>query len=95
MGRPAARITDKCTGHGSFPPRLPAQGSPNVFINNKQAVRKDDLWQPHCSGSCHTGKSKKGSGTVFINGKDAMRIGDPIDCGSFIAQGSNNVFIGK
>jgi uncharacterized Zn-binding protein involved in type VI secretion len=96
MGRPAARDTDICTGHGPFPPRANSSSSGNVFVNGKGSIRKDDSYAAHCVGSaCHTGAASTGSGTVFINGRDAMRQGDPIDCGSFIAQGSNNVFIGK
>jgi len=96
MGRPAARDTDLCTGHGPFPPRTPSSSSGNVIINGLGALRKNDTYNPHCVGtSCHASVCQSGSGTVFINGRDAMRIGDPIACGSFIAQGSGNVFIGK
>lgn len=96
MGRPAARDTDICTGHGPFPPRKNSSSSGNVFINGKGAIRKGDGYDPHCVGSsCHVGAAGTGSGTVFVNGRDAMRQGDPIDCGSYIAQGSGNVFIGK
>ncbi|MBR1602594.1 MAG: PAAR domain-containing protein [Synergistaceae bacterium] len=35
-----------------------------------------------------------GSGSVYINGKQAGRIGDPVACGSTVATGSGNVFIG-
>lgn len=96
MARPAARFTDLCTGHGPWPPRKPTSSSPNVIINNLGALRKNDTYDIHCVGtSCHPSTCKSGSGTVFINGRDAMRIADPINCGSFVAQGSNNVFIGK
>lgn len=96
MGRPAGRDTDLCTGHGPFPPRPPTSSSPNVIINGLGALRKDDTYDKHCVGpSCHPSTCKSGSGTVFINARDAMRMGDPIACGSFVAQGSSNVFIGK
>lgn len=83
-----------CTGHGPYPPRPAIEGSPNVFINGIPANRQGDLWAPHCAAGCHPGSSSKGSSTVKVNGKDAMRQGDSIDCGSFSAQGSINVFIG-
>jgi len=96
MARPAARDGDLDTGHGPWPPRANTSKSSNVFVNGKGSLRKGDSYDVHCVGSsCHAGAAKKGSGTVFINGRDAMRIADPITCGSFIAQGSNNVFIGK
>ena len=96
MGRPAARDTDLCTGHGPFPARTPSSSSGNVIINGLGALRKNDTYNPHCVGtSCHASVCQSGSSTVFINGRDAMRTGDPIACGSFVAQGSGNVFIGK
>lgn len=92
--KPASNLSHKCTGHGPYPPRLPAQASPDVFINGIAAIRNGDLWNAHCAGSCHPGTNAAGSSTVFINNKNSQRMGDPVDCGSYIAQGSPNVFIG-
>jgi uncharacterized Zn-binding protein involved in type VI secretion len=91
----AARKGDRCTGHGCFPPRVNDQGSPNVFINGIPAHRQGDHWVTHCCGdSCHDSAAARGSSTVFVNGVQLMRIGDPIACGSAVAQGSHNVFVG-
>lgn len=92
----AARLGDSCTGHGSWPPRSNTSGSGDVFINNKPAHRQGDAWAVHCNDTpvCHAGTLASGSGTVFINGKQAGRVGDPVDCGSAVASGSPNVFIG-
>ena len=91
----AARLGDKCTGHGPFAPRTCNGGSSDVFINGVPAHRVGDKWSVHCVGpSCHDSKSSTGSGTVFVNGKPLARIGDNIACGSAIAQGSDNVFAG-
>jgi uncharacterized Zn-binding protein involved in type VI secretion len=68
--------------------------SSNVFINGIAAHRQGDAWAQHCCDTCHTGVVATGSSTVFINGKPATRIGDQINCGSVLAKGSNNVFIG-
>lgn len=95
MGKPASFDTHVCTGHGPFPPRKNITKSGDVIVNGKGALRQTDVFEPHCVGpSCHTGAVSGGSGSVNINGKPAARIGDAIDCGSFIAQGSGNVFIG-
>lgn len=95
MGKPAARDTDVCTGHGPFPPRVNVTSSGDVFVNGMGSLRETDGYEPHCVGpSCHPGAIAAGSGTVFINGLPAARISDPIDCGSFIAQGSSDVLIG-
>ena len=48
-----------------------------------------------CPGPvCHSGNLASGSSTVYVNGLQCGRIGDPVDCGSVVAQGSGNVFAG-
>lgn len=92
----AARLGDSCSGHGCFPPRTGTGASPNVTINGRPAHRAGDGWNLHCcpKKGCHPGVISGGSGSVFINGLPAARIGDSVGCGSVIAMGSNNVFIG-
>lgn len=91
----ATRLGDVCSGHGCFPPRIVTTGSPNFFINGLAAVRQGDIWESHCCGpTCHEGITEECSTKVFINGLPAARIGDKIDCGSYIAQGSPNTFFG-
>jgi uncharacterized Zn-binding protein involved in type VI secretion len=92
----AQRHTDICTGHGCFPPRANAEGSPDVFVNGLGWHRVGDGWQPHGCPVCppHGGSLAVGSGTVFVNGRAAGRIGDPVSCGSSAATGSANVFAG-
>jgi len=94
---PAAhRHTDICTGHGCFPARANAEGSPDVFVNGLGWHRVGDGWQPHGCAVCvpHGGALAAGSATVFVNGRAAGRIGDPVSCGSSAATGSGNVFAG-
>jgi len=88
------RVTDECTGHGCFPPRLAIEGSPNVFVNGLAVNRLADHWETHSCVTSHNGQTLEGSPTVFINGKAACRIGDPITCGSVSAQGSPDTFFG-
>lgn len=88
------RYRDKCSGHGSYPPRPNKEASSNVFINGKGAHRKGDDWEIHCNGSCHGGTTIGGSSTVFVNGKSVARQGDAIDCGSVCVECSPNVFAG-
>ena len=90
----AARLSDICSGHDCFPPRSGASASNNVFINGLRAHKQGDGWQSHCCDTCHPGTVASGSRKVYINGSAAARIGDQINCGSLIAQGSNSVFIG-
>ena len=84
-----------CTGHACFPPRVNDEASPNVFVNGIAVHREGDHWITHCCGdSCHDSALASGSSTVFVNGLQMARIGDPVACGSAIAQGSDNVFCG-
>ena len=90
------RLGDICTGHEDFPPRANTSASVNVFINGIAAHRQGDSWATHCNPTtCHDSVSAAGSSTVYVNGKQLMRIGDPVACGSAVAQGSSDVFAGS
>lgn len=90
-----ARLNDMCTGHSCYPGRKNDSASGNVFVNNKGVHRQSDHWMTHCCGKqCHDSTLSSGSGTVFVNNKQCGRVGDPVACGSAIAQGSSNVFSG-
>lgn len=95
MGRSVSRLGDNCSGHGCFPPRPNNEASSNVFANAIGVHRRTDSYVSHCCGdSCHTSVLAMGSSTVFANGLEVGRIGDPVACGSAIAEGSPNVFSG-
>lgn len=95
MGRAVVRLGDICTGHFCFPPRTSITASTNVFVNGKGAVRVGDAWAVHvCDTDFHAGIQIGGSSTVLVNGKPLARIADAINCGSFCAMGSTNVFAG-
>lgn len=91
-----SRLGDFDTGHGCFPPRPNNSASGNVFTNGIATHRQDDGWHPHCcpNNGCHGSVTSSGSSSVFVNGRPIARIGDPVACGSTIAQGSGNVFAG-
>lgn len=92
-----SRLGDQCTGHGCWPPRPSTGASPNVFVNGIAAHRQADAWAAHTCPSIpetHGSTLAAGSSTVFVNGKQLARIGDPVACGSAVAQGSGNVFAG-
>ena len=73
------------------------QGSPDVKVNGKPALRVDDPGQhSSCCGS-NTWQAQAGSGTVFINNKAAHRLGDAVKhCGGDgkLIEGSSNVITG-
>ena len=89
------RLGDNCTGHGCFPSRPSSEASPDVFVNGIAAHREGDGWASHCCGpACHGGALAAGSGSVYVNGKQLGRIGDPVDCGSSVSEGSADVYAG-
>jgi uncharacterized Zn-binding protein involved in type VI secretion len=71
-----------------------ARGSPDVFINFRPAARTlADVGE--CSK--HGPEPQQiaiGSESVFINYYPAARVKDKLQCSSFIAEGSPNVFVG-
>ena len=72
-------------------------GSPDVFVNSRPALRKDDLGiHAICCGP-NMWQANAGSGTVFINGKAAHRRNDATKhCGGDgkLIQGSEDVIVG-
>jgi|GEM_PF-434993 len=92
----AGRIADIGSGHGCFPPSPTIQGSGDVFINKRKALRKGDAVLLHACTNCppHGRSVSAGSATVNINGKPAARKSDSISCGGSVSTGSGDVFIG-
>lgn len=72
-------------------------GSANVFVNNRPALRVDDVGiHAVCCGP-NMWTAQQGSQTVFINGKAAYRMNDPSKhCGGQgkLIEGSDNVIVG-
>ena len=98
--RAVSRKGDNSTGHGCYPSRPSIAGSPNVFVNHIPVHRKGDAWAIHgCAPPCtpHGGVLQDGSPTVEANErrsgpKEVARVGDPITCGDYVAEGSPNIF---
>ena len=66
-------------------------GSPDVFVENKPAVRIGDAVQGHGPGTHGGPVMATGSGTVFVNGIAVCREGDVANCGH-PTSGSGTVF---
>lgn len=95
--KPVCRLGDYCTGHPPcWEPRPNDEGSPDVFANAIPVHRLGDHWRIHGIPPCppHDGRLATASGTVFANGRGIGRIGDHVDCGSDVAEGSPDVFAG-
>lgn len=93
-----ARLGDRCSGHGCWPPRPSIEGSPSVFVNGRPALRVGDRWAVHCCpeiSECHGSVQAAGSSTVFVEGRALARVGDAVACGTIVAEGSDDVFAAK
>jgi uncharacterized Zn-binding protein involved in type VI secretion len=93
----AARQGDISTGHNCFHPTACVNATTSkVYINGKLAQKKGSIYLLHrCGKTIHTNRlSNSGSAKVFYEGLNAIRIGDSINCGDSVGQGSNNVIVG-
>lgn len=93
---PATAFTGAlCTGHACFPPRPSGPGDSSFTINGIPVITATTPYLVHCCGpTCHVGEVAAGSATFLVNGLPAARIGDPVSCGSAIAQGDPTFLIG-
>ena len=90
------RLGDQCAGHGCFPARPSTSAAASVFVNGIAVHRVGDAWATHCCGpACHASVLAEGSSSVFAEGQAVGRSGDPVACGSVVAEGSPDVFAGE
>ena len=88
------------TGHGCFPPTAAAGPYTTKSFFNGKAIQLKGVtqYQPHtCGITTHDPSQRKvtsSSSTFYFEGKQVARIGDDIDCGDTIAEGSQDSFIG-
>lgn len=100
MGQANIRLaTDQSTGHGCWPPTVPASASINVFVNGKAEVRVGDTYVSHCcpKKGCHVGTALTGATRTYTNKRITHTKGGQISCGNgshLAANGSPNVFSG-
>ena len=95
MGRAIVRLGDMSTGHDGYPGRPNNSASPDVFVNGIPMHRIGDTWPAHSNGSNSHSSVTVGSGqTIFCNGMGIALVGDMLDCGDTIAEGSPNSFCG-
>lgn len=69
------------------------EGSSNVFVNGKNAVRIGDRVENHGKSPHNAAKMIQGSSTVFCNGKPICFTGCISSC-SHKTTGSSNVLVG-
>lgn len=95
-----SRLNDMSTGHGCFPPTsMVVTPVTKTFFNDILAGVVDGGCQfaTHCCGPpCHDQSTRfpsSGASKTYIEGMPSARIGDAINCGDAIAEGSYNSFV--
>ena len=79
-----------CSGHGGFPPRLVAETVPWFTVNGKPVVVDGAAFPSHTGGnSAHPGSAVSTRAWFSIGGKGVVCVGDPLSCGSVIANGED------
>lgn len=79
-----------CTGHGCWPPRASTQGEPRFRVNGVAVHLQGHAWAAHTCPSIpetHASALASGSPHFRVNGAQVGRVGDPVACGSSVAQG--------
>ena len=83
-----------CTGHGCYPPRTSVAGQAHFTVGGVPVHTQGDAWASHCCTvdpyPCHAGQLASGSPRFTVAGQQIGRVGDPVDCGSQVAEGVNN-----
>lgn len=88
---------DATTGHGCFPPTIPARAAITVFTDQIAEVRVSDAYVPHCcpNQGCHAPLAKLGSPTTYTEMLRTHRSGDMLSCGDRAYGGSLSSFTGN
>lgn len=93
---PVTRVGDADVPHCSAMTR--AQGSPDVFANNRPVSRQGDLNTPHLLPGVpcpvHAADITTGSTKTFANKKGFGRVGDALTACTAVAEGSEDTFSG-
>ncbi|MBR9778455.1 MAG: PaaR repeat-containing protein [Rhodospirillales bacterium] len=86
-----------CTGHGCWPPRPSSQGDAKFTVGGIPVHCEGHGWAAHtCPAIPETHASVLASGAprFTVGGKQLGRVGDPVACGSSVAQGHDSFTVG-
>lgn len=80
-----------CSGHDGFPSRQVAETVAWFTVNGKPAVVDSGAFPNHSDGnSAHPGVAVSTRPWFTIGGKAGVCVGDPVSCGSVIANGDDS-----
>jgi len=96
-GAPVALHGHRCTGHGCWPPRPSAEGHPRFTVRGVPVHLQTHAWEPHTCPSIpetHASVLARGAARFTVDGLEVGRIGDPVACGSKVAEGVADFTVG-
>jgi uncharacterized Zn-binding protein involved in type VI secretion len=82
-----------CTGHECWPPRKSVEGSGLFDVEGVDVHLQGHVWETHCCThpniphGCHGSVLAGGSSLFDVEGQRVGRVGDPVACGSAVAEG--------
>lgn len=83
------------SGHACFPPRPSTEGDDSFKLNGVPIHCQGHAWGVHaCGNNAHDSALQAGSSSFRVNGKGAARIGDPVACGSIVADADPSFVVG-
>lgn len=86
-----------CTGHGCWPPRPSSQGDLKFTVGSIPVHCEGHAWAAHTCPDIpetHASVLSAGAPRFTIGGRQLGRIGDPVACGSSVAQGEARFTVG-
>jgi len=94
---PVTLLGHVCTGHGCWPPRPSTQGEPRMTVRGVPVHLEGHAWDAHTCPSIpetHASVLAAGAPRFTVGGLQLGRIGDPVACGSTVAQGEPAFTVG-
>lgn len=85
-----------CTGHGCWPPRANNEGDPRLTVGGRPVHVQGHAWAAHTCPAIpetHASVLAAGSARLTIGGRGVGRVGDPVACGSTVAEGDPRIMI--
>ena len=96
MTKPVHLMGQACTGHGCFPPRASVEGEPRFTVGGVPIHLQGQAWSAHGCPDCapHASTLTSGAARLTVGGLQLARIGDPVACGSTVAEGEPRFTVG-
>lgn len=86
---------DLCSGHTCWPARPSIEGDDRFTVAGRPVHLQGHGWGPHkCGSNTHIGTLAAGAGRFTVGGRQLGRVGDPVSCGSKVAQGETRFTVG-